>query len=84
MQERDYQDNDLTPLQKQSARVKSIYNYVLGSLIILVGVAFLIQPGSMPFYLKDYDDGMIKVFSVLCFVYGGFRLYRGYAKNYFH
>ncbi len=83
--ERNFSEDDkLTAVQRQTAKVKSIYNYVLGTLIIAVGIAFLLKPGIMKEYLAQYDDAMIQLFAGLCFIYGAFRIYRGYAKNYFH
>ena len=34
-------------------------------------------------YINQYDPLVIKLFAGLCWVYGLFRLYRGYKKNYY-
>jgi hypothetical protein len=30
-----------------------------------------------------FDDPVMKGFGAVCMLYGGFRIYRGYKKNYF-
>jgi hypothetical protein len=61
---------------------RSIMDYGMGVLILLVGVVVLLAPklklnvaiGDMPRYL----------FFGLCLLYGGFRIYRGTQKDYFN
>jgi hypothetical protein len=64
-----------------SAR-RAIMDYGMGMTIAAFGVFFLVAP-----YFKiefDIDPLMRYLFSGLCLLYGGFRIYRGYKKNYFN
>ena len=66
--------------QRYSLR-RSILDYGMGLIIIGVGVYLLLGP-----YLgaKFAVDGFIRFgFGSLCLLYGGWRAYRGYKKNYF-
>jgi hypothetical protein len=78
------QNNNLSEREKQYARVKSLTNYVFGIFIIAVGVVFWVQPKSLEHIFKNYASGNLKLLAATCFVYGIFRIYRGYAKNYFN
>lgn len=72
--------------QKQTAQMKSLMDYGMGILILLVGGFFLGRK-----YLGDFPlnqrlgapDGLEKIFGGICVVYGLWRIYRGYRKNYF-
>ncbi len=62
--------------------MRTILDYGMGIIIFAFGVFFLASP-----YL-GFDFGIDKVllylFSGLCLLYGGFRIYRGAKKNYFN
>lgn len=79
----EFEKEELSDRDKNLVRMKSLTNYVMGVLIVGAGIAFLVQPGVMKEYLKDRDPLLIKILAVVCIVYGLFRIYRGYAKNYF-
>ncbi len=71
-------------LEKNIIRMRSITNYVMGVLLIIAGGLFLLPvPRVEEFLLRRYDPQLIKIFGIVCWVYGLFRLYRGYKKNYF-
>jgi hypothetical protein len=69
--------------RKQVSQMRSIMDYGMGTLLVIAGTIFLfhdklnIPLGEGPPTLLD------KFFGVLCFVYGRWRIYRGYKKNYF-
>ena len=63
--------------------MRSISNYVMGVLILAAGCFFMFPIDATRPYLENYDDLAIKIFAVICWVYGLFRIYRGYKKNYF-
>ena len=69
--------------RKQVSMMRSIMDYGMGILIIIAGLIFLfhdrlkIPIGDGPPTLFD------KFFGGLCLLYGGWRVYRGYKKNYF-
>jgi len=57
-------------------------DYGMGGLILAVGFVVLLAPK-----LKlnvAVDDTARYIFTGLCVVYGGFRIYRGTQKNYFN
>jgi hypothetical protein len=61
---------------------RSIMDYGMGVLILLVGVVVLLAPK-----LKlnvAIDDLARYMFFGLCVLYGGFRIYRGTQKDYFN
>ena len=82
----EHQQRETEPLSdrdKVTIRVRSISNYVMGVLLIGAGCFFLFPVQSTARYIDQYDPTMIKVFGVVCWIYGIFRIYRGYKKNYF-
>lgn len=69
--------------QKQIVRMRSVTNYIMGVLFLGVGIFFLIYDKigiDMMGRKPSYMDIIIGVMFVL---YGGWRIYRGYKKNYF-
>ena len=68
---------------KGLVRMKSITNYVMGLFLIAAGFVFLFPTQKTAPFLNKYDSSMINLFAVVCFIYGLFRIYRGYKKNYF-
>jgi hypothetical protein len=79
----EFENEELSDREKNLVRMKSITNYVMGVFFIGVGFAFLFPPATMIKKLEGYDPTMITLFAFICFIYGAFRIYRGYAKNYF-
>lgn len=72
--------------RKQVAQMKSLMDYGMGLLILLVGMFFLFRKKLGDFPLNDRlgePDTLEKVFGGLCIGYGLWRIYRGYRKNYF-
>jgi NADH:ubiquinone oxidoreductase subunit 3 (subunit A) len=69
--------------EKGLVRMRSITNYVMGFMIIAAGVVFLFPPKALQPKIDLYNTEMIKLMAILCFIYGGFRIFRGYKKNYF-
>lgn len=69
--------------RKQVTQMKSIKDYGMGLLIILLGVFFIFHD-ELKIPIGDGSSStMEKVFGGLCILYGGWRMYRGYKKNYF-
>jgi hypothetical protein len=61
---------------------RSIMDYGMGIIIAGFGVFFAIAPKlGVEFKI---DDVLRYSFAGLCFLYGFFRIYRGYKKNYFN
>jgi len=69
--------------RKQVGRMRSIVDYTMGVLFALLGIYFLIYE-SMGWNIFDREPSSIDYFiGGLFIVYGAWRIYRGYKKNYF-
>lgn len=62
---------------------RSISDYGMGIVILGVGVVVLFAE-KFGFTGLSIDPLMRYLFVGLCVLYGGFRIYRGYSKQYFH
>jgi hypothetical protein len=79
----EFEKEQMSDREKNLVRTKSIVNYAMGLFFIGVGFFFMFPTSRTAGYINQYDPVMIKIFAVVCWVYGLFRLYRGYAKNYY-
>ncbi|HEY4155801.1 MAG TPA: hypothetical protein VGM24_10250 [Puia sp.] len=61
---------------------RSIMDYGMGVIIFCLGIFFLIAPRVGVVF--GIDDLFRYLFGILCILYGLFRVYRGYKKNYFN
>ena len=80
------QDFDREPLSgrdRNLVRMRSLSNYVMGIFLIGAGCFFMFPIAATRVFLSKYDPALIKVFACICWIYGLFRIYRGYKKNYF-
>jgi len=72
--------------RNQVAQMKSLMDYGMGILILLLGLFFLIRGQLGDFPLNERlgkPDALEKIFGGICVLYGVWRIYRGYKKNYF-
>lgn len=72
--------------RRQVSSMRSIMDYGMGILILLVGFFFLFRSrlGDIPLNDKlGKPDSLEKIFAGLCLLYGSWRIYRGYQKKYF-
>ncbi|MES1222817.1 MAG: hypothetical protein ABUT20_45415, partial [Bacteroidota bacterium] len=70
--------------RKQVGQMRSIMDYGMGILMLIAGVLFLFHD---KFKISLGDNAptlMDKFFGGLCLLYGSWRIYRGYKKNYFN
>ena len=67
---------------KRYERMRSIMDYGMGILWIAMGV-FLLSPLKFSARFSDYNNPLMKSFGGVCILYGLFRIYRGYKKNYY-
>lgn len=79
----EFEKDTLSEREKGIIRMRSITNYGMGVFLILLGFFFIIPLRSTTAIVSQYDPVLIKFFAVICFLYGAFRIYRGYKKNYF-
>ena len=71
--------------RKQVSLMRSILDYGMGLFFAAVGVLFFFR-GNIPTFLDDYlrpPDALDKILGVIFFIYGSWRIYRGYKKQYF-
>jgi hypothetical protein len=61
---------------------RSIMDYGMGIIIFCLGIFFLLAPRLGVIF--SIDDLFRYLFAGLCILYGIFRIYRGYKKNYFN
>ncbi|KYP16139.1 hypothetical protein [Flavihumibacter sp. CACIAM 22H1] len=67
--------------RKQYSLMRSILDYGMGALILAFGFFFLFSEKlGFDFEMEPFFKYF---FSGLCIVYGAWRIYRGYQKNYF-
>ena len=60
--------------KKRFALMRSLMDYGLGVSTIVLGIYL---------FLRYREDMTLRIFSVACVLYGAWRIYRGYKKNYF-
>jgi hypothetical protein len=66
---------------KNYVLMRSVMDYGMGLVIVCCGIFFAIAPKlGIEF---NVDPFFRYFFAVMCIVYGGWRIYRGYLKNYY-
>ncbi len=70
--------------KKDVSIMRSIRDYGIGVVVLLFG-AFMFSRNQLDLEINKLykPDIMDKVLGALCVVYGVWRIYRGYKKNYF-
>ncbi len=79
----EFDNEPLNDREKNIVNMRSISNYVMGVLLLLAGLFFLVPLNKTKVYVQQYDPTIITIFGIVCIIYGLFRMYRGYKKNYF-
>ena len=79
----EFEKEQLSERDKGIVRMRSITNYGMGIFLIVAGFFFMFPLKLTQGFINQYDPILIKFFAVICWVYGAFRIYRGYQKNYF-
>jgi hypothetical protein len=79
----EFEKEQISDRDKNIIRMRSITNYVMGLFFIGIGFFFMFPSKYSANFLSKYDSSTMKMFAVICWIYGVFRLYRGYQKNYF-
>ena len=77
------ENEKLSVRDKGFVRMRTITNYGMGFFMVLVGFFFMFPVKLTQGFINQYDPALIKLFAVICWLYGTFRMYRGYKKNYF-
>ncbi|MEP7110282.1 MAG: hypothetical protein ABI760_19970 [Ferruginibacter sp.] len=79
----EFEKEPLSAREKGIIRMRTITNYGMGAFMVLAGFFFMFPIGLTRNYINQYDPVLIKIFAIICWLYGAFRIYRGYKKNYF-
>lgn len=69
--------------RKQIIVMKSLLDYGMGTIFLLVGIFFLFGEKINIHFKSNMDSGFEKFFGAMCIAYAAWRFYRGYKKNYF-
>ncbi len=72
----------LSQRDKAHIRMRSIMDYGMGVLWTGMGIFFIFIKYFNTTLALNYDDPVMKIFGGVCMLYGFFRIYRGYKKNY--
>jgi hypothetical protein len=69
---------------KQLVTMRSVMDYSVGLIIMLIGAGIVFHE-QLGVNFRDYlKPPMDKVFGGLWIVYGAWRMYRGYKRNYYN
>ena len=79
----DVKKPEYSPKERGLVRMRSVMDFGMGILWVGMGI-FLIFFEKFDLGLQSrLDDPLMKAFGGVCMLYGSFRLYRGFRKNYF-
>ncbi len=79
----DFEKERFTEREKGMLRMRSMMDYGMGFLWFGMGVFMMFIKYFNTGLEARFDDPVMKGFGAICLLYGGFRIYRGYKKNYF-
>ena len=69
--------------RKQISSMRSLMDYGMGILFLVLGVLILFGEQLHIKIGNNVNPLLEKFFGGLCLLYGAWRIYRGYKKNYF-
>jgi hypothetical protein len=78
----EFEKDPLSERHKGYLRMRSIMDYGMGLLWMGMGVFMFFNQRFTDTLAERFDPASLKVFGAICVLYGGFRIYRGYKKNY--
>lgn len=67
---------------KRYVTMRSIMDYGMGFIYVAVAAFLLLSP-KFGFELAFPPKPFSWIFGAICLLYGGFRIYRGFKKNYY-
>jgi hypothetical protein len=79
----EFEKDEQTERNKGYVRMKSIMDYGMGVLWVGMGIFITFVQKFDAGIAERLNDPMFKVLGGVFIVYGLFRIYRGYKKNYF-
>ncbi len=76
-------DNDLRDKRTKSySTMRSVLDYTMG-ILYLAAAAFLFFAEKLGFEMENFDPTFRYIFGGLCALYGSWRIYRGFKKDYY-
>lgn len=78
----EFEKEQLNERDKGYLRMRSMMDFGMGLLWVAMGVFLIFIKKFNPGMAERFGDPAMKVFGGVCIVYGLFRMYRGYKKNY--
>lgn len=78
----EFEKEQLSAKDKGYIRMRSIMDLGMGFLWTAMGVFLVFVKYFNTGLETRYDDSTLRVFGIICFIYGIFRIYRGIKKNY--
>jgi threonine/homoserine/homoserine lactone efflux protein len=75
----EYQDEH----RKKAAQMRSIMDFTMGGLLIIFGIYFLVYNRLGINFFNRKPSGIDYLLGALFLIYGIWRIYRGYKKNYY-
>ena len=78
----EFERDQLSERDKGFIRMRSMMDYGMGILWICMGIFLLFIEKFNTGLEARFGDTSMKVFGAVCVIYGLFRVYRGYKKNY--
>jgi hypothetical protein len=78
----EFEKEQLSEREKGYIRMRSIMDYGMGVLWMGMGIFLMFIKNFSLDLASRFDSPAIKIFAGVCIIYGLFRIYRGYKKNY--
>ncbi|MEO7444179.1 MAG: hypothetical protein ABIT96_07520 [Ferruginibacter sp.] len=78
----EFEKEKLSERDKGFIRMRSLMDLGMGVLWVSMGIFLIFIKYFHTGLEEKYDDITMKIFGVVCVIYGSFRIYRGYKKNY--
>ena len=78
----EFEKEQLSAKDKGYIRLRSIMDLGMGFLWTAMGVFLVFVKYFNTGLETRYDDATLRIFGIVCFIYGIFRIYRGIKKNY--
>lgn len=69
--------------RRQVSFMRALMDFAMGAIILLLGVALFIHEKLNIQISERFSPNAVKILGVVFVVYGIWRIYRGYKKNYF-
>lgn len=79
----EFEREEMSEKNKGYVRMKSIMDFGMGLLWLGMGTFLVFIEYFDTAFQARFDDPVMKIFGGVCMLYGFFRIYRGYKKNYF-